>query len=141
MMPEVSYIGMEALVARAMGALTEGVGLAAEDLVGRAQSATPVKTGTLKGSIHVDGPRSSGMSVEAKVATGGEASDYAIMVHEGTGPHEIRPVNAKALHFNGTFAKVVHHPGTPAFKYIERPLLTMAPVYREFISRAARSAF
>lgn len=142
-MPEVTYIGLAALQARAMAALAQGVTLAAEDLEGRAKGATPVKTGTLEGSIHTDGPNTAGFAVTAKVSTGGESSGYAIMVHEGTGPHVIRPAGKKALSWPGAAhpVKSVSHPGTPAFKYLERPLLQMAPVYREFIARAARAAF
>ena len=139
-MPEVTYVGLAALEARAIEALTSGVAKAAHDLEGRAKGETPVDTGTLRASIHVDGPTAGGMSVEARVQTGGEASGYAIFVHEGTGPHEIR-AHGKALAFNGVFAKSVHHPGTPAFKFLERPLVQMAGVYEAFIAAAARGAF
>ena len=49
--------------------------------------------------------------------------DYALPVHEGTKPHDIRPKNAKALRWFGAdgkpiFAKVVHHPGTPARRFL-----------------------
>lgn len=40
---------------------------------------------------------------------------YALYVHEGTRPHEIRPKNKKVLANRRTgqfFGKVVHHPGT-----------------------------
>lgn len=104
------------MIAKGQQAVTQAVGKAAEDLQGRSQAVTPVDTGTLKASIHVEGPASSGNSVEARVATGGEASEYAIYVHEGTSR-------------------------MGAYKYIERPLLQMVPVYREFISQAARDVF
>ena len=139
-MPQVTYIGLAALEARAVEALASGVTRAAHDLEGRAKAATPVDTGTLRASIHVDGPQIGGMSVEARVQMGGEASGYAAFVHEGTGPHEIR-AHGKALAFDGHFAKSVHHPGTPAFKFLERPLIGLAGAYREFIAAAARSVF
>lgn len=116
-MPSVTYIGLEALIARGVGAAQDAVGKAAEDLQGRAQSAAPVDTGTLRASIHVEGPTSGGMSVEAKVATGGESSEYAIFQHEGTSR------------------------GVPATKFLEIPLIEMAPVYRAYIEQAMRSAF
>ncbi len=122
-MPQVSYVGLAALQARAIEALTSGVTKAAHDLEGRAKGATPVDTGTLRASIHVEGPQVGGMSVEAKVQTGGESSGYAVYVHEGTGPHKI------------------NHPGTPAFKYLERPLIEMTPVYLAYMQRAAAAAF
>ena len=139
-MPQVSYIGLAALQARAIEALTSGVAKAAHDLEGRAKGATPVDTGTLRASIHVDGPQVGGMSVEARVQTGGESSAYSIFVHEGTGPHKI-VAHGKALAWDGGFAKSVNHPGTPPFKFLERPLIEMAGVYEAFIAAAARGAF
>lgn len=116
-MPSVTYVGLGVLTARAMGALEDAVGKAAEDLVGRSQSAAPVDTGTLRASIHVDGVERGGNSVTARVATGGESSEYSIYQHEGTSR------------------------GVPATKFLEIPLIEMAPVYRAYIQRAMRSAF
>jgi hypothetical protein len=115
-MPEVAYIGLPVMISRGQKAIAEAVGKAAEDLVGRSQAITPVDTGTLKASIHVEGPTVSGNTAEARVATGGESSAYAIYVHEGTSRIAAR-------------------------KYIERPLLEMTPVYREYLNQAAREAF
>lgn len=142
-LPEVAYIGLPAMQARAMGALAAAVGKAAEDLQGRAQAVTPVATGTLKASIHVEGPDVGATSVEARVATGGESSDYAIFVHEGTGPHVIEARTAKALSWPGADhpVKRVNHPGTQPHKFLERPLLTMTPVYLAYIQAAGREAF
>ena len=139
-MPQVTYIGLAALEARAVEALASGVTRAAHDLEGRAKAATPVDTGTLRASIHVDGPQIGGMSVEARVQTGGEASGYAAFVHEGTGPHKIT-AHGGGLAFNGIVVKSVNHPGTPAFKFLEGPLIQMAGVYEAFIAAAARGAF
>ena len=116
-MPSVTYVGLGVLLARGMDALTDATAKAAEDLQGRAQAAAPVDTGTLRASIHVEGPESGGNSVTARVATGGEASEYAIPQHEGTSR------------------------GVPATKFLEVPLIGMAPVYRAYIERAMRSAF
>lgn len=116
-MASIRYIGLPALIARGMGALEDAVGEAAEDLQGRAQSAAPVDTGTLRGGIHVEGPRTGGSSVEATVSTGGESSEYSIPQHEGTSR------------------------GVPATKFLEGPLLEMAPVYRAYLERAMREAF
>lgn len=114
--PSVIYIGLPAMIAKGQQAVAEAVGKAAEDLNGRSQAVTPVDTGTLKASIHVEGPTVSGNTAEARVATGGESSAYAIYVHEGTSR-------------------------MGAYKFIERPLLQMIPVYQKFISDAARDAF
>ena len=141
-MGEFRYIGTPALIARGEAALFQAIGHAAEDLLGKAQGETPVATGTLRASLHIDGPHSAGNAVFARVQTGGEASDYAIFVHEGTGAHLILPkAEGGYLHFNGTFARVVHHPGTHAYKFLERPLLLEREALLAFISAAARAAF
>lgn len=56
-----------------------------------------------------------------------EGEFYGKWVRDGTPPHEIRPVKAKALRFqsaegNVVFAMVVHHPGYRGNKYHERVL-------------------
>lgn len=116
-MATIVYIGLPALIAKGMGALEDAVGKAAEDLQGRAQAEAPVDTGTLRASIHVEGPVASGNTVTARVATGGESSGYSIFQHEGTSR------------------------GVPATKFLEGPLLDMAPVYRAYLEQAMRSAF
>ena len=50
---------------------------------------------------------------------------YITYLNDGTGPHEIRPRNAKALVFkdaqgNTVITGAVHHPGTPAFHMLEQ---------------------
>ena len=115
-MPEVRYVGVAFLQQRAIRAVSEAVGKAAADLQGRSQAITPVDTGTRKASIHVEGPEVRGNEATAKVSTGGEASEYAIYVHEGT-------------------SRIA------ASKFIERPLLSMIPVYQRYIEEAGRKAF
>jgi HK97 gp10 family phage protein len=115
-MPEVRYVGLAFLHARGVEAVAQAVGKAALDLEGRSQAVTPVDTGTLKASIHVEGPEVRGNEATARVSTGGEASDYAILVHEGTSRMAAR-------------------------KFIERPLLSMLPVYQRYIEEAGRKAF
>jgi hypothetical protein len=88
-----------------------------EDLVGKAMAATPVDTGTLRASIHVESVEVSAFSVTGTVATGGEANEYAIYQHEGTSR------------------------GVPATKFLEGPLIAEAPVYRAALEAAARNAY
>lgn len=76
--------------------MRDGVTQVAEDFVGQAQAATPVDTGTLRASIHIESVTSGGSSVTATVSTGGEA-DYAIYVHEGTYKMAGRPFMAQTL--------------------------------------------
>lgn len=114
-MGEFAFVGVAALVARAEAAMTDGVTQAAEDFVGKSQAATPVDTGTLKASIHVESVTGGGSSVTATVATGGEAG-YAIYVHEGTYKMAARP-------------------------FMSAPLIENRAVYEEVMSRAMRGAF
>lgn len=116
-------MGLGVLLGKAKGAVLEAVTESAEDLVARAMEATPIVTGTLQGSIHVEDITQTAFSVTAVVATGGEASDYAVYIHEG-------------MRKDGTYVRVAG----PA-KYLEGPLIEEAPVYREALARAARGAF
>lgn len=142
-MPEVSYIGLAALTALAMDAVEEAVTQSAEDLVGAQMGAAPVKTGTLRGSIHIESIERGGDSVTAMTSTGGEADAYAIFVHEGTGPHVIEPKVASALSWPGAAhpVKVVHHPGTRADPFMSNPLIANIGVYERAMAAAAASVF
>lgn len=129
------------LTAKAQAALRVGVTTAAHDFVRVSQAETPVKTGTLRASIHVAGITGGGSSITAKVATGAEAGAYAVAVHEGAAGRIIRPVNAKALAFNGIVVKSVNWPGFAGRHYMSRPLAAMAGTYAKFIADAARAEF
>lgn len=65
---------------------------------------------------------------------------YAEWLEDGTKPHVIRPRNAKTLRFKGrsgiVFAKVVHHPGTPAFHVLGTALTQGGPRINEAFLRA-----
>lgn len=135
------YIGLPALEAKAVAAVTTAVNQSANHLVAAAEPYTPIDEGTLLGDIHTDGARVSGFTVTARVGTGGASSDYAIVQHEGAGPHVIRPRNGKALAFNGIVVKSVNHPGNPATKFLERPLLENRSKYVALMAAAARRQF
>ena len=115
-MPEVSFVGVAVIQARAVQACTRAVAEAAEDLVGKAQPLARVRTGTLRASIHVEGVSPSGNGATAKVSTGGESSEYALFQHEGT------------RYMSGTH-------------YLEEALLQNADVYVQHLQDAANSAF
>lgn len=66
---------------------------------------TPVKTGALRASIHLEGPEREGRTIRAWIVAGGPTVDYALIVHE----------DLDAFHGNGEA------------KYIERPLRESAP--------------
>ncbi len=104
-MPIIRYAGIMPVFEHAKQQVKDAVQQSAEDLVSQAQAAAPVDTGTLRASIHVGDVTESLTSIEAKVETGGESSDYAMYVHEGTSR------------------------GVPATKFLERPLIDNQAVY------------
>ncbi len=111
------YVGLGVLLAKGRSAVLEATQECCEDLVGKAMAETPVDTGTLRASIHVESVTMSGFTARGVVATGGEANKYAIFQHEGTSR------------------------GVPATKFLERPLIAEAPVYQEIMARAAKGQF
>jgi HK97 gp10 family phage protein len=116
-MPEVRiFASSEALIERGMEALVQAVTESAETMAADAQDRAPVDTGTLRASIHVEGVQRSGLEVKATVATGGEASDYAVFQELGTTKMAAQPfmgpaaINHEPLHqkvceaaWNGAF--------------------------------------
>ncbi|MFI7113959.1 HK97 gp10 family phage protein [Nonomuraea sp. NPDC050227] len=98
------------------------------DTVAGAQGLVPVDTGNLKNTIGQDFD-DDGMGFEA-----GPTANYGADVEYGTQPHEIRPRDAKALHWvdsegQDMFRRRVWHPGTepqpymrPAFEKATAPI-------------------
>lgn len=116
-------------VARARGrALTDSV---ADRTVNLARALAPVgRTGDLKRSIRHRVRR----TIYGYTAEIWSTAPYAIFVHEGTRPHEIRPnPPRKALRFASggggriVFARRVHHPGTKAQPFLKDALDRVAP--------------
>jgi HK97 gp10 family phage protein len=109
---------------RASGAIHDEMRTTMNDSVllieNRGKANAPVKTGTLRRSItHQVG--GAGGSVRGIVGT---SVPYAKYVHEGTAPHVILPVRAKALFWPGARhpVKRVNHPGTKANPFLRRAL-------------------
>lgn len=140
-MPEVTYCGYAVLIAKGRAALLAGITQADEDLVHQQMAAAPVKTGTLRASIHIESIVESGDTVEATNATGGESSAYALFVHEGTGPHVIRGNPWLAIPGLGHPVREVHHPGTHANRYMGDPLLANIGLYERALAAAAAGEF
>lgn len=69
------------------------------------RSQTPVDEGTLRGTVHAEGPVWEGDTCVTEIVAGGPAADYAIYVHE----------DLDAYHAVGNA------------KFIERPLLEAMP--------------
>ena len=92
-----------------------------------------IQSGALRNSIDCYFTRR-GKALEVRVGANpgpGGTVGYALYHHEGTEPHVIRPVKAKALAFRYkgrmVYAKTVHHPGTKPNPYLT---MWMNEVYR-----------
>lgn len=102
------YVGYGVLHAKGIAAVAHATGQSLEHLLGACQAATPVETGTLRASEHVDGPHLGGDSVIGYVRTGGEADEYALYVHEGTSKMAPRKYMEGPLVANkGTYANAI----------------------------------
>ncbi|MEM2003164.1 MAG: HK97 gp10 family phage protein [Nitrososphaerota archaeon] len=66
----------------------------------------------------------------------GSKAEYASFVEFGTRPHVIYPRRARALRFEVdgevVFARRVHHPGTPAQKFVAQALRLVQNRFRQF---------
>ena len=87
-------------------------------LMAAAKTQVGVRTGALRSSIHMRHLRDSrGQYVKI-----GSNLDYALLHHQGTKPHVIRPDRAKVLRFvRGSriiYTTSVMHPGTKANRYL-----------------------
>lgn len=69
----------------------------ATNIMTSAKAITPVDTGVLKGSGHVQLPKVSGNEVSVTLGFGGAASGYAIYVHEILTSRHKPPTQAKYL--------------------------------------------
>jgi hypothetical protein len=80
------------------------------------------RTGRLSRSIYISHSR----DFRGQYVQVGSNVRYALAVHEGTRPHLIRPQHGRVLQFRegGRFiyARLVHHPGNRARKYLTIPL-------------------
>jgi len=77
------------------------------------QKETPVDTGALRATIHVEGPFREGRRIWSDIVAGGPSAEYALIVHE----------DPEAIHTVG------------GWKYIERPLKESAPYMAERIGK------
>lgn len=98
----------------------------------------PVDLGMLKASGYVEFPKDDGKTITVTLGYGGAASNYAVYVHEGTGPavgyppyRGLPPVDlleewARRHGMNGmgyVIARSIALHGTKPKKFLERPLL------------------
>lgn len=95
-----------------------------EYIASRARIQVGVDSGALRRTIrHATFSGGGGVGPKTVVAAGGPGVEYALMHHEGTRPHEIKPKSAKSvLKFNiggkTVYASRVRHPGTRENKYL-----------------------
>lgn len=85
-----------------------------------AKAQTGVRTGMLKRDITKTWVRGTPPDLAIRV---GASVKHALIHHDGTKPHVIRPKNAKALRFTNkrgdvVFARAVNHPGTRPNRYL-----------------------
>lgn len=75
----------------------------------------PIRKGTLRGSIQYN-------QQDLYTWIVGTALEYAPAVHDGSKPHDIFPVNKKALFWPGAEhpVKMVHHPGYEGDQFFTR---------------------
>ncbi len=137
------YVGLPALLAPGKAAALAATNEGANKLVALSEKEAPFREGTLAASIFTNGAHMTGRGAEAHVQTGAEASSYAVAQHEGAKPHVIKPKNGQALYWPGAAhpVKEVNHPGNPATKFLEGPLLTFAPRFVAVATAAMRKAY
>lgn len=86
-------------------------------IVNDAKDLAPYATGNLEKDIQVWDDNISNLEIEIGNS---KLAPYAIFVHEGTKPHEIRPKNKQALKTPFGARKKVNHPGTKANPYLKK---------------------
>jgi len=104
----------KALVPEVRDKVLRGLAQVAFDTAQR-QVDTHTKTGALARSLRLRSDGSGGWSIEHDL----QHAPYALFVHWGTRPHDIRPRQKKVLRWPGgtgghtgfVFARFVHHPG------------------------------
>lgn len=95
----------------------------ATDVQAGARAIVRKRTRALERSI----VKTPGVDGRGPFVTVGSDLDYALIEHDGSRPHVIRPRNRKVLRFVGAggsvvFAQQVNHPGTTGTKYLVRAL-------------------
>lgn len=107
------------------------------------KSRTPVRTGKLRASTRFQ-VKGSAEDMRLEVRQGARSKQgviYRPFVVGGTRPHEIRPVNKKALRFNiggrVVFAKKVNHPGTKPNPYTQETIAAEMPQVKRIVQEEA----
>ena len=108
-----------------------------------ARMLAPWRTREYEKSIHVTDTEVQGNIVSTSIVTdatvvakvNGNEYNLGKLLEEGTKPHLIRPIDAKALHFqiNGEYihAKLVHHPGFEPYIHFQSALWLNEDVFNK----------
>jgi hypothetical protein len=87
-------------------------------IVRAAKAQVGVRTGALRASIHMRHAR----DIRGQYIRIGSAMNYALLHHEGSKPHMIKPDRAQVLRFTSRgrvmYAHAVMHPGTEPNRYL-----------------------
>jgi len=113
---------LDFMINRPPGAVGRWLSRKGRVVVALAKSQVGVRTGALRPSIHMRhlrDPRGQYLKI-------GSELPYALLHHEGSRPHVIRPKQAKLLKFvtrgQMIMTHVVKHPGTAPNRYLTGPM-------------------
>jgi hypothetical protein len=126
-----------------LGTLNRALRRVGTHMVPALKARTPVRTGKLRASTRYQ-IKGTAEDMRMEVRQGARTAGgvlYRPFVTEGTRPHEIRPVNARALRIviggDVVFASRVQHPGTKANPYHRRTLREEQPEIRRIAKEEA----
>lgn len=85
------YAALAAAKGRAMAEAGKALYLEGEAVMAESKRLVPVDEGTLRNSGLVEPPKIDGTVVEVTLGYGGAGAEYALFLHEGTGPAVGRP--------------------------------------------------
>lgn len=140
---EITFIGADAIIARQLDAAERAAEQCGEHLLAAQMVATPVESGTLRASEHIESIERSALQVTVTTATGGEASAYAARVHEGGPEYPIEAKDGGYLNWPGAEhpVKRVMHPATAPNPYMSDPLLANVGYYEQAAAAASAEMF
>ena len=125
---EIDTSGLGKLPGRWEQAKARGLNESAQTLVRFLMQNSPVDHGLLK-SWFIE-------SMDDEQAVIKSPAEYAIYQDQGTRDHMIRPVNAKALHWDGHFSKGHMVSGIQGKHFVQQSLDELSPLAPGFFLRA-----
>lgn len=139
---------------RGLDAVARGLFLEGEAIMADSKPLVPVDEAILRASGFVRPPDRSGQSIVVELGYGGAAKDYAVFVHEGTGPAVGRPryfppvsaLEGWAARKLGdpklayVVARSIHQKGTKPTKFLEKPFKARRRGMERRLARRVRRA-